>query len=123
MNLIRQPEGSNLCGQACVAMIAGISLKKSIEIFQKKGCTSTRHVVAALRKLGISCGDKLVRLGEVLPWPCIVHIHYPDIKATHWAVFYDGYYLDPALGLVRGYGSYARVTSYLPVGERGAENA
>jgi hypothetical protein len=33
---IQQPEGSSLCGQTCVAMIAGITLEESIGAFGGK---------------------------------------------------------------------------------------
>jgi hypothetical protein len=70
-----QPPGSSLCGQTCVAMIAGITLEESIEAFRgKKGGTRTKEVVAALRKLGINCGDPpLTRIkSQELPDTCIV---------------------------------------------------
>ena len=49
---IRQPEGSNLCGQACVAMLAGVTLAEAIRATGTRGRTSTRHVTHALRALG-----------------------------------------------------------------------
>ena len=53
MRLVRQPEDSSLCGQACVATLAGITLDESIEIFGTKGKTYGTHLVAALRCVGI----------------------------------------------------------------------
>jgi len=63
MKLVRQPEGSSLCGQACVATIAGVSLEESIRAFDgTRGGTRTKQVINALRKFGIACGDKLLRI-------------------------------------------------------------
>lgn len=118
MELVRQPKNSSLCGQACVATIAGVSLEKSIKVFGgTKGGTRTRQVVEALRKLGIACGDKLTRINkdtEKSP-TCIVKQHFDDTKITHWVVYYYGYYLDPDIGIYKEYIDGMRETSYLPI--------
>ena len=119
MKHISQPPGSSCCGQACVAMIAGISLKDSISVFGKGGETETREIVAALRKLGISCGDKLIRMKKGInpPLCCIMVLHYDGvpIRHWHWVVYYYGLYYDPGEGIGIGYKSGVRITSFLPV--------
>jgi hypothetical protein len=74
---IYQPPGSSLCGQTCVAMLAGISLEESISAFNgKRGGTLTRDVVDAFRKLGIHCGDKLIHLkGQKKPGERCTSLH------------------------------------------------
>jgi len=119
MKLVRQPKGSSLCGQACVATIAGVSLEESIMAFGgTRGGTSTKQVVDALRKLGVACGDNLVRLSKKsLKTPtCIVKLHFDGYKFTHWTVYHKGKgYMDPDFGPVKEYPSGVRETSYLPV--------
>lgn len=116
---IRQPSGSNLCGQASVAMIAGITLEKSIAVFGKRSCTTTKDVIRALRALGISCGNGLVRLkkGEQKSSVCMVVLHFEGAPRSHghWSVFYDGIYYDPASGVGDTYSKEVRETSYLPI--------
>ena len=119
MKHISQPPGSNLCGQACVAMIAGVTLEKSIAVFGKRGETETREVIAALRKLGIKCGGKLQRMKKgVTPTPCcIMVLHYDGvpIRHWHWIVYYGGLYYDPAESIGIAYKAGVRITSYLSV--------
>jgi hypothetical protein len=125
---MQQPPGSSLCGQTCVAMIAGITLDESIESFGgKRGGTRTKELVAALRKLGINCGDPpLVRInGQCYPDTCIVklHINHEDYKkSTHWVIWHEGRYYDPSLigqytlNCYKGkYPEGIRPTSYLPI--------
>jgi hypothetical protein len=109
---IIQPPESSLCGQTCVAKIAGITLEESIEAF------------AALRKLGIDCGDSpLTRLkGQDKPDTCIVKLHFEGTANTHWVVrheerFYDpSVYGDSKLNKTKNkYPEGVRQTSYLPI--------
>jgi hypothetical protein len=121
---IYQPPGSSLCGQTCVAMITGISLDESIQLFDgKRGGTRTRDLVNALANKGIQCGDKLVRLkGQAKPNVCIVKLHFDDSKVTHWVVWHNGRFYDPSYygdGQLNAkkneYQTGVRETSYLPV--------
>lgn len=112
-----QPPGSKLCGQTCVAMLAGVTLEESVRVFGRKGGTNTKQVAEALGKLGIKSGDRLVRpkFLDELPSCCIAKIHFTDAKNTHWTVYRDGLYYDPAYGIYEFPPEYMRVTSYLPV--------
>lgn len=47
MNLIRQPVGTNLCGQACVATVCNITLDEAIVLVQTRGGTKTKHLKIA----------------------------------------------------------------------------
>jgi hypothetical protein len=58
VTLIRQ-NSDFTCGQACVAMIAGISLEQSIVLFGHAHATRTKEVIAVLRKLGFRTPDRL----------------------------------------------------------------
>jgi hypothetical protein len=125
INHIFQPPNSKLCGQTCVAMIAGITLKESIEAFGgKKGRTRTKDVVGALRKLGINCGDPpLTRLkGQDKPDTCIVKLHFDGTTNTHWVIWHEEIFYDPSLygdselnKTKNKYPEGVRQTSYLPI--------
>jgi hypothetical protein len=124
INWIQQPEGSSLCGQTCVAMIAGITLEESIEVFGKRSATRTKDLVAALRKLGIDCGDPpLTRIkGTMLTRTCIVKLHFDYQTHTHWTLWHNGQFYDPdftgqyTLNCYKGkYPKGVRQTSYLPI--------
>lgn len=128
MKWMQQLEGSSLCGQTCIAMIAGITFEESIEAFGgKRSGTRTKDLAAALRKLGINCGDPpLVRIkGQCYPDTCIVKLHFKDRKNTHWVVWHKGEFYDPEAYLMIhltlcGTNEYhpvlgVRPTSYLPI--------
>lgn len=116
MDLILQPEGSWLCGQTCVAMLAGITLEESIAVFGKRSSTSTKDVIRALRSLGISCGDSLISLKKQAKTPvCMVVLHFAGVKYTHWTVYHNDLYYDPACGILKEYPEGFRETSFLPV--------
>lgn len=95
---IPQPPGSNLCGQACVAMLAGVTLAESIQVFGTEGRTSWKQVRGALRHFGI-----VHRLpmrprwmpGTPEPIRMIARLSFPDRNATHYAVRSFGYWYDP----------------------------
>lgn len=116
MIFMLQPKNSCLCGQTCVAMIAEISLEESIFVFGKRSGTTTKNVINALRKLGISCGDRLLFAKKhEKPDVCMCVLHYKDCKSTHWTIWDGDYYLDPAYGVLEKYGEGFRITSYLPI--------
>ena len=116
INLIKQPEGSNLCGQACVAMIAGISLEESIKLFKSRGKTRTKQLYYALKERGISCSNKAIRIKNYnKPKLCIVIIHYSDCKNTHWCVWHNNKYYNPAYGIRKKSNVFERETSFIKI--------
>lgn len=103
---IKQPDGSSLCGQTCVAMAAGVSLERSIEVFGSRGATRTKQVIKALRELGLNpIGDKLTRRkgAEKAPAYGILKILFERFNEvdgkihewSHWALMWDGVLHDP----------------------------
>lgn len=118
-----QPEGSALCGQACVAMAAGVSLDRAIEAVghgSPRG-TCTSEVVRALRALGVPCADRLRRVGRVkpvLPKRGVLAIHRPAGNKRsvhwHWMLTWDGEIYDPGGRWPEGYDGW-RITSYLEI--------
>jgi len=114
MKLVKQPVGSSQCGQACVATICGFTLEKSLMIFCRRGQTRTKHVVAALRQTGVTCGDKLTR-GFPGEGSAILKFTHPS-GGSHWVVWYKNKYYDPLAGVFRKVPRWlekSRVTSYL----------
>lgn len=114
MKLVKQPVGSSQCGQACVATVCGITLEESLMIFRRKGQTRTKHIVAALRQMGIKCGDKLTR-GFPKEGAAILKFTHPSGR-SHWVVWYKNKYYDPIAGVSQKIPRWllrSRVTSYL----------
>ncbi len=99
IDLVRQPDGSSLCGQCCVAMAAKVSLKDAIAAVghEKKRGTHTHEVIAALRKLGVGCSGKLKRVSRtkpILPQRAMVVITTGKTR-WHWMLVWDGVVYDP----------------------------
>ena len=118
INLIKQPKDSNLCGQACVAMIAGISLKESIRLFGSRGKTGTKTLYHALKERGMTCSEKAVRIkNNNKPKICIVTIHYTGYKNKHFCVWNNNKYYDPARGIRTKLDKFERETSFIKINQ------
>lgn len=123
MTIVRQPEDSVQCGQACVAMVASVSLKRAIEAVGHGRSTHTRDLIRGLRALGVYCGDKLIRISRCRPhFPphAIIAIHRPAVRgerraAGHWMVSWNGKIIDPADRYPDGFANW-KITSYLEIG-------
>lgn len=119
MKLVKQPKGSNLCGQACVATIGNISLEDSIRIFDREGRTNTKDLIYALELLGFVCATRLKRGKPEQDDLAIVKFLHPNRK-SHWVVWYKGKYYDPIAGVskkVPKYLSESKQTSFLRIQE------
>ena len=98
---LTQPEGTNLCGQTIIAMLGNISIQEAVKIMGKTGCTGTKDVIQALRKLKFRIGsDRLLRIPKNWSKPelCIVHIGYGKHWKKHWTLWNgkEGCFYDPA---------------------------
>lgn len=125
IHLIRQPEGSALCGQACVAMVAGVSLERAIGVVGHQRGTHTRDIVRGLRCLKVVSSGKLRRISRarpVIPNRAIVAIVYyamrPDgtrgQRYAHWLLSWDGVIYDPGEAWPERYVGWT-MTSYLEI--------
>jgi len=124
---VRQPKGSYLCGQACLAKIHGISLDEACKVVGHSRKTWTRELVVAL---GPAAGDtrlsRAKRDGSNLPPYCLLHSRWGVTTCAHYAVLQDGLVFDPLLPgpiLFKNWlswlgGNDGRITSYLPLIER-----
>lgn len=118
MTLVSAPTGTSLCGQACVAMAAGISLAEAVKAVghEKAIGTETWEIVAALRKLGLKCADRCRRVSKRVPiYPprALLVIRTKNKKLYHWMLYWDGVVWDPR----EQYPNYDgwEVTSYLEI--------
>lgn len=126
IRLVRQPEGSSLCGQACVAMVAGVTLIEATAAIGHTRPTYTRDLVAALRSFGVQCEDRLKLVSRArpeLPARAILSIRKFVEKPNggrkrygHWMVIWYGHIFDPEGVWPEHYRDGWRVTSYLEIG-------
>ena len=127
MNLVQQPMGSKQCGQACVAMLCGVSIERAIGLVGKKAGTKTKELARACRKLGYHCDSRLSVIGQNYNWllaqeNMLVKITWEATKtAWHWIVVHDRSIYDPAWGnvITDGFEVFellqGRPTSYLEI--------
>lgn len=102
MELVEQPPGSYKCTQACVAMVAGVSLKKSIKAFGLEHATNLYAMRNALKKLGFDSAEKYQAFGlkeSKLPRTCILRLQWPGRKVGHCVVWHEGQVYDPGFGI------------------------
>lgn len=111
---IEQPT-AYLCGQACVAMLAGVSVDEVIEVMQNDKGTGKKDIERALNHYGIGQAKTMTKAdnNSVLPKVCILKVLLP--KYGHWILYYDGKYYDPEFGLMDKLYEKARIQFYLEI--------
>lgn len=99
--LILQPKDSALCGQCCIAMATGVSLKRVIKFTgQHPDGMSTSEVKAALRHFGMQCAERMrpvkFHLGPVQMRRAMLHTTQRIVPSTHhWSLLWDGGIFEP----------------------------
>ena len=93
MKVLQQRPGQ--CGQTCVAMIAGVSIKEAVDAIGCLRGTGSIALKRGLRKLGIET-SKLIRvkkdqkIPDDLPDLCICLMHFGKLSVTHWVIWSGG---------------------------------
>lgn len=104
IDLILQPE-DGLCGQACVAMLAGVTIDDVILVTNCREWQATMGmVISALDYYGISHSKVIIYTeGEpaVLPKCCIMMERMG--RYCHYLIHYDGKFYDSNLGVFEHY--------------------
>ncbi len=123
MEIVRQPPKSNQCGQACIAMLAGVTLERAVEVVGTSGKTRTRDIVPALATFGFFTEPKRTthrsREWNDLPSALLI-LHVTNGHSRHWIIYDGRKFYDPAAGVFRKPPKYlvekgGRPTSYLTV--------
>lgn len=121
VKMVKQPDGSSICGQCCVAMATGRAIKNVIKVFGHSHATRTKELHKALSKLGVNSDNKLTRNYAKTPIPenCILKITYDSRKHSgHWVYLKKGICYDPS-GEIYHWTNYTfnpsmgRITSFL----------
>lgn len=114
INYIKQPT-EYLCGQACVAMLAGVTVEEVVSVMKNDKGTGKKDIEKALNYYGISQAKTMKKAdnSSVLPKVCILKVLLP--KYSHWVLYYDRKYYDPEFGLMEEIYQKARIQSYLEI--------
>lgn len=99
--LVLQPEGSALCGQCCVAMAAGVSLRRVIKLMgDSPAGVGTAEIRLALDSFGLKCAPRMRvvkdKLGPVQVRRALLHtVQRVPSTVNHWTLLWDGGVFDP----------------------------
>lgn len=115
VDVIIQPE-DGLCGQACVAMLAGVTIAEVITVMDCREWQATMgRVISALNYYGIDHTD-IINYTEgrdaVLPKCCIMMEKMG--RYCHYLVHYDGKFYDSNLGVLDSY-DMSKLLGYLEI--------
>jgi len=113
---IHQP-ADGLCGQSCIAMLAGISIERVSNIMHCAEWQATMgKMIGALNYFGFEHSEEIVyTLGDpdiVLPKCCIMMEKMG--RYNHYLIGYDGKYYDSSAGVLEEY-DFSKLTGYLEV--------
>ena len=113
----KQQPSNTTCGQTCIAMIMWRPVNEICELMGKKGGTHTKDMVMALNHFQLKNSEKLIRMSKSrsLPSFCIVKLAHRKVSDTHWAIYHNGVYYDPTVGMVTSYDENIRILSYLEI--------
>ncbi len=109
-------EEDGLCGQTCVAMLAGVTIAEVISVMDCRQWQGTMgRVISALNYYGIDHSDVIMYTeGEeaTLPKCCIMMEKMG--RFCHYLVHFDGTFYDPTLGIIDHY-DMSKLLGYLEV--------
>ncbi len=115
IELIMQPNPC-ACGQACIAMLAGVAVNEVIKMMHTDGPTSIGQLIDALDFYNIKHADRNVRLSKKNPTiseVAILTVHMTGY--THWVVHCKGKFYDQEFGLLDACHPNGRITSFLSI--------
>ena len=105
IELIKQPN-DGLCGQAVVAMLAGVSIPEVVEVMECREWQGTMgRVISALNYYGIDHNDIIYytqgAVDVTLPECCIMMEKMG--RFCHYLIHFKGKFYDPTLGVLDDY--------------------
>lgn len=116
MEVVIQPH-DGLCGQSCVAMLAGIGLEDAINIMHCGEWQATMNkIVGALNYFGIDHSEEIIytngKEDVILPKCCIIMEKMG--RFSHYLVYFDGKGYDSNLGVLEHY-DVTKIKGYMEV--------
>lgn len=96
------------CGQAVLAMLAGVSVEEIIDFVGTERETKLRDMFLCLEHYEIKYFPQRVSVQkkEQLPEICILSLETP--KCWHWSLYFKGAFYDPEYGVLEDFPPSAR---------------
>ena len=116
IDVVIQPH-DGLCGQSCVAMLAGITLEDAINVMHCGEWQATMDkIINALNYFGIDHSEEIIytngREGVTLPKCCVILEKMG--RYSHYLVYFDGVGYDSNLGRIEHY-DITKMKGYMEV--------
>lgn len=91
------------CGQAVLAMLTGISVKRVAEELENFRETNLKEMKDYLRAKGFSVSDdrRQAQSKNDLPDVCLLSLETP--RCWHWSLFCNGTFYDPEHGIMNDF--------------------
>lgn len=115
MKLITQPN-DGLCGQTCIAMLAGVTLDDACEIMHCRDWqASMGKMIDTLDYLGLAHSDTIhYTQGADVEFPECAILMEKMGRYSHYLVYYKGTYFDPTMGILEHFDK-ANLVGYLEI--------
>lgn len=115
IDLVTQP-WDGLCGQSCIAMIAGTSLDEMCDIMKcREWQANVYKMIMTLEYLGIAHADTLVyTMGKDVTLPKCCIILEKMGRYSHYLIGYEGKFYDPNMGILSEF-DMSKVIGYLEI--------
>ena len=116
IELIIQP-GDGLCGQTCIAMLAGVTIADVISVMDCREWQGTMgRLISALNYYGIDHTDVIVypASGEEVVLPKCAILMEKMGRFSHYLLYFNGKYYDPNLGIMEEY-DMTKLVGYLEI--------
>lgn len=115
IHLVKQP-WDGLCGQACVAMLANVTLQKACEIMKcREWQGNMGKVIQTLDHLGIPHSEQLIYTdGSKVELPKLAIILEKMGRFAHYLIHFDGKYYDMNEGILEHL-NHENILGYLEI--------
>ncbi len=91
------------CGQAVLAMLAGVSVEEIIEKVGTERETRLADMIGCLTEYGLTMSRerKQIRTKDELPPIAVLSLETP--KCWHWSLYFEGVFYDPEYGILEDF--------------------
>ena len=112
---VHQP-ADGLCGQSCIAMLAGITIEEASNIMHCAEWQATMgRMISALNYYGIDHSDIIVYTeGRDVVLPKCAILMEKMGRFSHYLLYFDGKFYDPNLGIMEEY-DMTKLVGYLEI--------
>ncbi|ADL52321.1 DUF1905 domain-containing protein [Clostridium cellulovorans] len=107
---------SQMCGQACVAMLSGRDVEEVAKVMGTRGSTSIGQIIEALDYYKIRHAEKNIRISKKNPYYSEISILTVHMRNyTHWVLHHKDKFYDPEFGILDKCHPEGKITSFLEI--------